>query len=67
MVTVVGSLGLEEEFELRRVNIKAILADPALRRKMIVSAIRAIQAREGIDTTEEQATRAYNTVQRSSK
>ncbi|MYJ94168.1 MAG: hypothetical protein F4053_00775 [Proteobacteria bacterium] len=46
----------------RRVNIKAILADPNLRRKLMVSTIQATQAREGIDTTEEQADRAYYVV-----
>ena len=46
----------------RRVNVKAILADPDLRRKLMVSTIQATQAREGIDTTEEQADRAYHVV-----
>ena len=46
----------------RRVNVKAILADPDLRRKLMVSTIQATQAREGIDTTEEQADRAYYVV-----
>jgi hypothetical protein len=47
---------------MRRVNIKAILADPSLRRKLMVPLIQAIQAREGIDTTTEQAERAYDKV-----
>ena len=42
-----------------RVDVKAILADPDLRRKLMVRTIQATQAREGIDTTEEQAERAY--------
>ena len=46
----------------KRVNVKAILADPDLRRKLMVSTIQATQAREGIDTTEEQADRAYYVV-----
>ena len=46
----------------RRVNVKAILADPDLRRKLMVSTIQATQAREGIETTEEQADRAYYVV-----
>ena len=46
----------------RRVNVKAILADPDLRRKLMVSTIQATQAREGINTTEEQANRAYYVV-----
>ena len=46
----------------RRVPINEILADPVLRRKLMVGAIRAIQHREGIDTTVEQAQRAYDKV-----
>ncbi|MXY51049.1 MAG: hypothetical protein F4Y86_00755 [Gammaproteobacteria bacterium] len=46
----------------RRVDIKAILGDSDLRRKLMVSTIRATQAREGIETTEEQADRAYYVV-----
>ena len=46
----------------RRVDVKAILADPDLRRKLMVSTIQATQAREGIDTTKEQADRAYYVV-----
>ena len=45
-----------------RVNVRAILADPDLRRKLMVRTIQATQAREGIDTTEEQAERAYYVV-----
>ena len=45
-----------------RVNVKAILADPDLRRKLMVRTIQATQAREGIETTEEQAERAYYVV-----
>ena len=45
-----------------RVNVKAILTDPDLRRKLMVRTIRATQAREGIETTEEQAERAYYVV-----
>jgi hypothetical protein len=48
--------------ESRRVNIKAILADADLRRKLMVSTIQATQAREGIDTSPEQADRAYQVV-----
>jgi hypothetical protein len=46
----------------KRVNVKAILADADLRRKLMVSTIQATQAREGIDTTPEQADRAYYVV-----
>ena len=46
----------------KRVNLKKILADADLRRKLMVSTIQATQAREGIDTTREQADRAYYVV-----
>ena len=46
----------------KRVNVKAILADADLRRKLMVSTIQATQAREGIDTSPEQAGRAYYVV-----
>jgi len=46
----------------KRVDVKKILADPDLRRKLMVSTIQATQAREGIKTTEEQAERAYYVV-----
>ena len=46
----------------RRVNVKAILADADLRRKLMVSTIQATQAREGIETTPDQADRAYQVV-----
>ena len=45
-----------------RVSVKAILADPDLRRKLMVRTIQASQAREGIETTTEQAERAYYVV-----
>src|SRR5260370_205808 len=41
------------------VDVKRILSDPDLRRKLMVSTIQATQAREGIQTSEEQARRAY--------
>lgn len=47
----------------RRVDIKAILADPVLRRELSVTTLIATQAREGIDTTREQAEAAYDKVQ----
>lgn len=46
----------------RRVNVKAILADADLRRKLMVSTIQATQAREGIETSPAQADRAYYVV-----
>ena len=47
----------------RRVDIKAILADPKQRRELMVRNIIATQAREGIKTTREQAEAAYDKVQ----
>ena len=46
----------------RRVDVRGILADPDLRRKLMVPTIQATQAREGIETTPEQAERAYYVV-----
>jgi len=46
----------------RRIDVRAILADPDLRRKLMVSTIQATQAREGIETSREQADRAYHVV-----
>jgi hypothetical protein len=46
----------------RRVNIQRILTDKDLRRRLMVSTIQATQAREGIETTTEQAARAYDIV-----
>src|ERR1035437_9645136 len=43
----------------KRVDLKRILADPDLRRKLMVSTIQATQAREGIHTSLAQASRAY--------
>ena len=40
-------------------NLRAILGDPDLRRRLMVSTIQATQAREGILTTESQANNAY--------
>jgi len=49
---------------VKRVDIRAILANPALHKKLMVSTIIAIQAREGIETTYEQAEAAYDKVQK---
>ena len=46
----------------RRVDIRAILRDPALRRELMVRTIVATQAREGIETTRQQAEAAYDKV-----
>jgi hypothetical protein len=45
---------------MKRVNLKKILGDPVLRRKLMIACIIATQAREGITTTYEQAVRAYD-------
>jgi hypothetical protein len=47
----------------RRINIKALLRDPTLRRELMIPTIQAIQAREGVDTSYEQAAAAYDKVQ----
>ena len=49
---------------MRRLDVKAILADPALRRDLMVDCLVATQAREGIVTTREQAEKAYDKVER---
>ena len=46
----------------RRIDIRAILADEGQRRKLMVGVIIATQAREGIETTLEQAEAAYDKV-----
>lgn len=46
----------------RRLDIRSILADPDLRRELMVPNIQSTQAREGIETTREQAERAYYVV-----
>src|ERR1044071_9708695 len=46
----------------RRVNLRAILADPDLRRELMIPTLQATQAREGIKTTRELAERAYYVV-----
>jgi len=51
----------------RRVNLKAILADQDLRRELMVPTIQAVQAREGIETTRDQAERAYYIVNEADK
>ena len=47
---------------MHRLNIRAILANPAKRRALMVRTIIATQAREGIATTLEQAEAAYDKV-----
>lgn len=53
--------------ENKRVKVKRILADPDLRRRLMVSTIQATQAREGIQTSEDQAHRAYYVVSEAEK
>jgi len=47
----------------KRVDLRAILSDPVLRRELMVGVIVATQAREGVETTVGQAERAYDRVQ----
>lgn len=47
----------------RRVDIKAILTDPVQNKELAIRTIIATQAREGIETTREQAEYAYEVVQ----
>ncbi len=51
-----------KDVQKRRVNVRAILADPDLRRELMVPTLQATQAREGIETSREQAERAYYVV-----
>lgn len=46
----------------RRVDLRGILAKPDLRRDLMIRTLQATQAREGIETSEEQAERAYYVV-----
>ena len=46
----------------RRVDLRGILAKPDLRRELMLRTLQATQAREGIETTREQAERAYYVV-----
>ena len=46
----------------RRVDLRGILADPDLRRDLMVPTLQTTQAREGVETTREQAERAYYVV-----
>jgi hypothetical protein len=48
--------------KLKRFNIQKILADPDLRRRMVVRSTIATQAREGIDVTEKEAEDSYYVV-----
>ncbi len=48
----------------RRVNLLKILSTPELRRELFVSVIIAMQAREGITTTQAQAEAAFDKVER---
>ena len=47
----------------KRIDLRKILSDPVMRRTLMVRAIVATQAREGIVTTLEQAGAAYDKVQ----
>src|SRR6266566_4643584 len=49
---------------MRRIDIRGILQDPVLRRRLMIRTIIAAQAREGITTTWEQAAAAYDKVEK---
>ena len=59
-----GAVGNSAGMKPTRVDIWGILSSPEDRRELMVRAIMAIQAREGIPTTKEQAERAYDKVVR---
>jgi hypothetical protein len=46
-----------------RTDVKRILSDPDQKRELMISTIMATQAREGIETTREQAAAAYDKIQ----
>jgi hypothetical protein len=48
---------------MKRDLLKSILSSPITRRELLIGVIIAAQAREGIDTTYEQAAAAYDRVQ----
>ena len=48
---------------MRRIDVKALLADPVKRKALMVPALIALQARECIVTTRAQAEAAYEKVQ----
>lgn len=50
-----------------RPNVKKILASPEQKRELMTETIRATQAREGVETTKEQAEAAYDKVQAEKK
>jgi hypothetical protein len=50
-----------------RTNVKGILADKDQKRELMISTIMATQAREGIETTREQAAAAYDKIQAQGK
>jgi hypothetical protein len=52
---------------MKRIDIRQLLTDPFKRRELCVRVIVATQAREGIDTTREQAEAAYDAVQQERK
>ncbi len=56
------SSSVPAQTKLRRYDMKKLLADPELRRKLIVQSTIATQAREGIDITEAEAEDSYYVV-----
>jgi hypothetical protein len=52
---------------MRRLDIRAILADPAQRRELMVRSLMFVQTAERIDTTRAQAEAAYDAIQQERK
>ena len=52
-----------ERTAMIHVSIASIMHNPVLRKELMVRTIIAIQAREGIETTQEQAEAAYEKIQ----
>lgn len=50
---------------MKRVNVRAILADERSRRELLIRSIVFLQAVEWIETTREQAALAYDKIKRS--
>jgi hypothetical protein len=53
---------LHGKSRMRRVDIRAILAEPEKRRELLIRALMALQAREGIETSREQAENAIDRI-----
>ena len=52
---------------MKRIDVKSILRDRVLRRRLMVPVIIALQAYEGVVTSRKQAEDAYDKIQREKK